>query len=93
MTYIPPTLPNPVAKNIAAWMERNGCRDHISLDYPIIIRGRIIEYVAICRKDAKSVARVPVVGYEFGGLKRKRLRLRYPFAESNTAKALTSVSC
>ena len=83
MTYIPNTLPTETLRHIDAWMERNGCRDHISLDYPIIIRGRIIEYVAICRKDAKSVARAPIVDLEFGGLKRKRLRLRYPFAEAN----------
>ena len=86
MTYIPNTLPVETQRSIVAWMERNGCRDYISADYPIIIRGRIIEYVAICRKDAKSVARAPIVGYEFGGLKRKRIRLRYPFAEANTPR-------
>ena len=86
MTYIPNTLPVETMRNIDHWMERNGCRDHISADYPIIIRGRIIEYVAMFRKDAKSIARAPIRDLEFGGFKRKRLRLRYPFAEANTPR-------
>lgn len=45
----PENMPSDHQSRIARWLEANGCRDSIALE-PIIIRGKIAEYQAICRK-------------------------------------------
>lgn len=45
----PENMPSDHQSRIARWLEANGCRDSIALE-PIIVRGKIAEYQAICRK-------------------------------------------
>jgi hypothetical protein len=61
---------------IARWLEANGCRHWIALE-PIIVRGNVAEYVALARKDDRSLDR-QIHGNEITPLGRKRLRLRIP---------------
>jgi len=63
---------------IVRWLEANGCRHWIALE-PIIIRGKVVEYTAISRKDDRSLDR-QLRGCEVTNLGRKRLRLRIPLA-------------
>lgn len=62
---------------IVRWLEVNGCRHWISRDHPVIIRGSIAEYTALCRKDDKSLDR-HLRGDDLVPLGIKRLRIRIP---------------
>ena len=76
--YLNPNKMSAADQNrIAAWLERNGCRHYIAMD-PIVIRGNVAEYTALCRKDAKSCARMRlnVARDELVPLGRRRLRIR-----------------
>lgn len=66
-------------QRIVRWLEANGCRDYIDMQ-PITVRGRWIEYVALCRKDERSLKR-QIRGGEVVPLGTKRLRIRVPLAE------------
>lgn len=88
MMYLnPENMPRDHQGRIARWLEANGCRDIIALE-PIIVRGKVAEYQAICRKHK--------TGREWGGkpggirptpdLMRlttttRRLRIRIPLAK------------
>lgn len=66
------------------WMRANGCRDYVALE-PIIVRGNIAEYQAICRRErlnAKPGAGgITKTDYGWGVKTRtKRLRIRIPFS-------------
>jgi hypothetical protein len=63
---------------IVRWLEANGCRHYIALE-PIIIRGNIAEYVALARKDDRSIDRQIRAG-DFVYLGHKRLRVRIPLS-------------
>lgn len=65
---------------IVRWLEANGCRHHIAME-PLVVRGKVVEYVALCRKDQRSILRAPIRDYAFVPLGRKRLRLRIPLSE------------
>lgn len=67
-------------QRIVRWLEANGCRDYIDLQ-PIIVRGRWIEYVALCRKNDEKGFKRQLRGAELVPLGRKRLRIRVPLAE------------
>ena len=62
---------------VAKWLERNGCRHHIALE-PIVIAGQWAFYTALCRKDAKSMARMKIRNFEAVPLGIRRVRIRSP---------------
>ena len=64
-------------QRIVRWLEANGCRYHIAME-PIIVRGKVAEYVALCRKD--RVHQMRVRDGECVPLGRKRLRIRIPLS-------------
>lgn len=64
-------------QRIAHWLEANGCRDWIALE-PIVLRGNIAEYTAICRKGRERHIRVRDDSFIPRG--RRRLRIRIPLA-------------
>jgi hypothetical protein len=66
---------------IVKWLEVNGCRHWISVEHPVVLAGNVATYVAVCRKDPRSVARVPFVGDSFIMLGKKRARVRVPLAD------------
>lgn len=66
-------------RRIVRWLEANGCRHYIALE-PIIVRGSVAEYVALCRKDERSIDR-QIRGDEMVPLGPKRLRLRIPLSK------------
>lgn len=75
----PDAMPDAFQRRVARWLEANGCRHHIALE-PVVVRGNIAEYVALSRKDDKSLDRqirdadvIPI------GL--KRLRIRIPLSK------------
>ena len=60
---------------IDAWLVRNGCRHHIAIK-PIIIKGQWAHYIALSRKDRKSLARAVIRDNEIVPLGSRRVRLR-----------------
>lgn len=77
--YLDPDIMNTNERMaVAEWLERNGCRHHIALE-PIVIAGQWAFYTALCRKDAKSMARMRVRDGDLVPLGRRRVRLRSPF--------------
>lgn len=46
------------ARSVDAWLVANGCRHHVSLDHPVIVKGRRAHYVALCRRDKRSTRRM-----------------------------------
>ena len=60
---------------VAAWLDRNGCRHHIALE-PIVIKGQWAHYIALSRKDHKSLMRAKIRDNEMVPLGRRRVRLR-----------------
>lgn len=75
----PDHMPAAKAARIARWLEANGCRHWIALA-PIVVRGSIAEYVALARKDDKSIDR-QIRGSEIVPLGPKRLRIRIPLSK------------
>ena len=78
--YLNPDRMSPdFRRRIARWLEANGCRHHVALE-PIIIKGGVAEYVALCRKDRKSLQRMRIVDCDAVPLGVKRLRIRIPLS-------------
>lgn len=48
------------ARSVDAWLVANGCRHHVSIDHPVIVKGRRAHYVALCRRDQRSTRRLRV---------------------------------
>ena len=48
------------ARSVDAWLVANGCRHHVSLDHPVIVKGHRAHYVALCRRDQRSTRRMRV---------------------------------
>ena len=48
------------ARSVDAWLVANGCRHHVSLDHPVIVKGNRAHYVALCRRDQRSTRRLRV---------------------------------
>ena len=48
------------ARRVDAWLVANGCRHHVSIDHPVIIKGHRAHYVALCRRDQRSTRRMRV---------------------------------
>ena len=48
------------ARSVDAWLVANGCRHHVSIDHPVIVKGRRAHYVALCRRDQRSIRRMRV---------------------------------
>lgn len=63
---------------IARWFEVNGCPHWIALE-PIVVRGKVAEYTAMCRRNDTSDRQIR--GDEFVPLGRRKLRLRIPLAK------------
>ena len=48
------------ARSVDAWLVANGCRHHVSIDHPVIVRGHRAHYVALCRRDQRSTRRMRI---------------------------------
>ena len=48
------------ARRVDAWLVANGCRHHVSIDHPVIVKGHRAHYVALCRRDQRSTRRMRV---------------------------------
>lgn len=48
------------ARSVDAWLVANGCRHHVSIDHPVIVKGHRAHYVALCRRDQRSTRRLRV---------------------------------
>ena len=48
------------ARRVDAWLVANGCRHHVSIDHPVIVKGHRAHYVALCRRDQRSTRRLRV---------------------------------
>lgn len=60
MHISPDWLTRDQARRVDAWLVANGCRHHVSIDHPVIIKGRRAHYVALCRRDQRSTRRLRV---------------------------------
>lgn len=61
---------------VVAWLEANGCRDHIALE-PITVRGNVVEYTALCRKDPRPLKRLRIDKQTYEPVTRRRqMRVR-----------------
>lgn len=59
--YIDPDrLTRDQERRVDAWLVANGCRHYVSLDHPVIVKGRRAHYVALCRRDQRSTRRLRV---------------------------------
>lgn len=57
--YIDPDwLTRDQARRVDAWLVANGCRHHVSIDHPVIVKGHRAWYTAMCRRDPKSLRRM-----------------------------------
>ena len=56
----PDCLTRDQARRVDAWLVANGCRHHVSLDHPVIVKGHRAHYVALCRRDQRSTRRLRV---------------------------------
>ena len=48
------------ARRVDVWLVANGCRHHVSIDHPVIVKGHRAHYVALCRRDQRSTRRLRV---------------------------------
>ena len=60
MRIEPDRLTRDEARSVDAWLVANGCRHHVSLDHPVIVKGHRAHYVALCRRDQPSTRRMRV---------------------------------
>ena len=67
-------------ERVVRWLEANGCRHYVALE-PVVVKGSRAYYTAICRKDPRSLARIPVVRSEFVPLGRRSVRIRVPLVQ------------
>ncbi len=74
----PDRMTSQARQRVDRWLQVNGCRHHVALD-PIVVRGNVAEYVAISRRDDRSIER-QIVGGGLVELGRKRLRIRVPLS-------------
>ena len=59
--YIDPDcLTRDQARRVDAWLVANGCRHHVSIDHPVIVKGHRAHYVALCRRDQRSMRRLRI---------------------------------
>ena len=59
--YIDPDrLTRDQERRVDAWLVANGCRHYVSLDHPVIVKGRRAHYVALWRRDQRSTRRLRV---------------------------------
>ena len=56
----PDCLTRDQARRVDAWLVANGCRHHVSIDHPVIVKGHRAHYVALCRRDQRSTRRMRV---------------------------------
>ena len=56
----PDCLTRDQARRVDAWLVANGCRHHVSIDHPVIVKGHRAHYVALCRRDQRSTRRLRV---------------------------------
>lgn len=80
----PDTIPRHEMQRIDRWLVANGVREHVALE-PVIVKGRHVEYGAMCRRDRKPMARNDWLTRDKHGdlipkVKRKRVRIRVPLA-------------
>ena len=65
---------------VDAWLVANGCRHHVAIE-PVVVKGRRAHYTAICRRDPKSLRRLPVHDGNLAPLGRRSVRIRVPLAD------------
>lgn len=81
-TIDPDRLTHDQRRTVDAWLEANGARWHVALEPVTITRG-VIEYTALCRRDADTYSlgynrRTGDVTYYGKPLRRRRLHQRIP---------------
>lgn len=59
MRLNPDKLTHTQLQAVDQWLIANGCTHYVALE-PITIKGRRAHYTALCRRDKKSVERIPV---------------------------------
>ena len=60
MRIEPDQLARDEARSVDAWLVANGCRHYVSIDHPVIVKGHRAHYVALCRRDQRSIRRLRV---------------------------------
>lgn len=79
--YIDPDgLTRDQGRRVDDWLVANGCRHHVSIDHPIIIKGHRAHYVALCRRDQRSVRRLRFTPEGVVPLGKRSVRITVPLA-------------
>lgn len=87
MYFDPRGDPTEFSARIARWLDANGCRDWVALE-PVILRGKVVEYQAACRKhkaDREFDGKPGGIHYNAAHddlvTTTKRMRVRIPLAK------------
>lgn len=75
MIIRPETLNHDQRNAVTDWLKANGCRDYVALE-PILIKGSMIEYQALCRRHRTHAMRLDPDGNAI--TTRRQLRIRHP---------------
>ena len=77
----PDRLTRDQCRRVDAWLVANGCRHHVSIDHPVIVKGHRAHYMALCRRDKRSMRRLHLApNGEVAFLGERSVRITVPLA-------------